>query len=310
MKKTNAVGDRAKEGISINSGLLALGNVISALGDESRRQQQHIPYRNSKLTRLLQDSLGGNSQTLMLACVSPADTNANETLSTLKYANRAKNITNTVVLNQQQSLTDTLKEEIAHLKEEIRINDAFMKEVHVELDDLRAKNTALESLIYCNNNNGLPNSVEGTVTDETGKLSTPLMARSQQQPQTTTKKSPATSVINTSTNSTEDDQVTLVGSSMDENMHASTSTKRKRKSTSNNNHVRKRVAATAATTTENDQNPLLLSLDKHKHRMKKEYLFVKQIKVSLPKRVIRHLYTNSKPRVNRISHLIQTKSQN
>ncbi|OAD02129.1 hypothetical protein MUCCIDRAFT_153275 [Mucor lusitanicus CBS 277.49] len=135
----------AKEGISINSGLLALGNVISALGDESRRQQQHIPYRNSKLTRLLQDSLGGNSQTLMLACVSPADTNANETLSTLKYANRAKNITNTVVLNQQQSLTDTLKEEIAHLKEEIRINDAFMKEVHVELDDLRAKNTALES---------------------------------------------------------------------------------------------------------------------------------------------------------------------
>ncbi|CAO0800621.1 unnamed protein product [Mucor circinelloides] len=278
LKKTNAVGDRAKEGISINSGLLALGNVISALGDESRRQQQHIPYRNSKLTRLLQDSLGGNSQTLMLACVSPADTNANETLSTLKYANRAKNITNTVVLNQQQSLTDTLKEEIAHLKEEIRINDAFMKEVHVELDDLRAKNTALESLIYCNNNNGLPNSVEGTVTDETGKLSTPLMARSQQQPQTTTKKSPATSVINTSTNSTEDDQVTLVGSSMDENMHASTSTKRKRKSTSNNNHVRKRVAATAATTTENDQNPLLLSLDKHKHRMKKEYLFVKQIK--------------------------------
>ncbi|KAL7312560.1 hypothetical protein PS15m_008312 [Mucor circinelloides] len=278
LKKTNAVGDRAKEGISINSGLLALGNVISALGDESRRQQQHIPYRNSKLTRLLQDSLGGNSQTLMLACVSPADTNANETLSTLKYANRAKNITNTVVLNQQQSLTDTLKEEIAHLKEEIRINDAFMKEVHVELDDLRAKNTALESLIYCNNNNGLPNSVEGTVTDETGKLSTPLMARSQQQPQTTTKKSPAASVINTSTNSMEDDQVTLVGSSMDENMRASTSTKRKRKSTSNNNHVRKRVAATAATTTESDQNPLLLSLDKHKHRMKKEYLFVKQIK--------------------------------
>ncbi|KAL9547536.1 hypothetical protein PS6_007092 [Mucor atramentarius] len=278
LKKTNAVGDRAKEGISINSGLLALGNVISALGDESRRQQQHIPYRNSKLTRLLQDSLGGNSQTLMLACVSPADTNANETLSTLKYANRAKNITNTVVLNQQQSLADTLKEEIAHLKEEIRINDAFMKEVHVELDDLRAKNTALESLIYCNNNNGLPNSVEGTVTDETGKLSTPLMARSQQQPQTTTKKSPAASVINTSTNSMEDDQVTLVGSSMDENMRASTSTKRKRKSTSNNNHVRKRVAATAATTTESDQNPLLLSLDKHKHRMKKEYLFVKQIK--------------------------------
>ncbi|GAN04848.1 kinesin, motor region protein [Mucor ambiguus] len=278
LKKTNAVGDRAKEGISINSGLLALGNVISALGDESRRQQQHIPYRNSKLTRLLQDSLGGNSQTLMLACVSPADTNANETLSTLKYANRAKNITNTVVLNQQQSLTDTLKEEIAHLKEEIRINDAFMKEVHVELDDLRAKNTALESFIYCNNNNGLPDSAQGTGMDETGKLSS-LMARSQQQPQTaTTKTSPATSVINTSTDLMEDDQVTLVGSSMDDTMHVSTSTKRKRKSTSSSNHVRKRVAATAAATTENDQNSLLSSLDKHKHRMKKEYLFIKQIK--------------------------------
>ncbi|KAL9553340.1 hypothetical protein MBANPS3_003339 [Mucor bainieri] len=281
LKKTNAVGDRAKEGISINSGLLALGNVISALGDESKRQQQHIPYRNSKLTRLLQDSLGGNSQTLMLACVSPADTNANETLSTLKYANRAKNITNTVVLNQQQSLTDTLKEEIAHLKEEIRINDAFMKEVHVELDDLRAKNTALESFIYCNNNNGLPNSVQGTTMDETRKLSSLIMARSQQQPQTattttTTKTSPAMSVINTSTDPmVEDDQVTLVGSSMDETtMRASTSTKRKRKSTSNNSHVRKRVAATtAAATTESDQNSLLLSLDKHKHRMKKEYLF-------------------------------------
>lgn len=227
----------------------------------------------------------------MLACVSPADTNANETLSTLKYANRAKNITNTVVLNQQQSLTDTLKEEIAHLKEEIRINDAFMKEVHVELDDLRAKNTALESFIYCNHNNGLPNLAQGTTMDETGKLLSSPMARSQQQqPQTTTKPSPATTaVINTSstTGPMDDDQATLVGSSMDENVRVSTSTKRKRKSTSNNNHTRKRVAATAAaTTTENDQNSLLLSLDKHKHRMKKEYLFVKQIKVSSIKHVI------------------------
>lgn len=245
----------------------------------------------------MQDSLGGNSQTLMLACVSPADTNANETLSTLKYANRAKNITNTVVLNQQQSLTDTLKEEIAHLKEELRINDAFMKEVHVELDDLRAKNTALESFICCNNNNGLPNSGQGTTIDETEKLTTTHMARSQQrQPQTTTKKSPVMSVVNTSTDPIEDDQVTLVGSGMDEaTMCVSTSTKRKRKSTSNNNHVRKRVAATAAATTEDDRNSLLLSLDKHRHRMKKEYAFVKQIKVSSIKRVIWHLHTHIEP---------------
>jgi hypothetical protein len=78
---------------------LALGNVISALGDEHRKGS-HVPYRDSKLTRLLQDSLGGNSQTLMLACVSPADANFMETLNTLKYANRARNIKNRVVINQ------------------------------------------------------------------------------------------------------------------------------------------------------------------------------------------------------------------
>ncbi|KAL9540509.1 hypothetical protein MBANPS3_009641 [Mucor bainieri] len=99
LKRTNAQGDRAKEGISINSGLLALGNVISALGDEARRTS-HVPYRDSKLTRLLQDSLGGNSQTLMLACVSPSDSNFMETLNTLKYANRARNIKNRVTINQ------------------------------------------------------------------------------------------------------------------------------------------------------------------------------------------------------------------
>ncbi|KAH8553655.1 P-loop containing nucleoside triphosphate hydrolase protein, partial [Umbelopsis sp. PMI_123] len=98
LKRTNAVGERVKEGISINSGLLALGNVISALGDDTRKTS-HIPYRDSKLTRLLQDSLGGNSQTLMLACISPADDDFVETLSTLKYANRARNIKNHVVQN-------------------------------------------------------------------------------------------------------------------------------------------------------------------------------------------------------------------
>ncbi|KAI8808348.1 P-loop containing nucleoside triphosphate hydrolase protein, partial [Cladochytrium replicatum] len=99
LKKTNAAGDRKKEGISINQGLLALGNVISVLGDESKRGM-HVPYRDSKLTRMLQDSLGGNSQTLMLACVSPSDFNYGETMSTLNYANRARNIRNRVLINQ------------------------------------------------------------------------------------------------------------------------------------------------------------------------------------------------------------------
>ena len=100
LKRTNAEGDRKKEGISINQGLLALGNVISALGDETRKSL-HVPYRDSKLTRMLQDSLGGNSQTLMLACVSPSDINYGETVNTLHYANRARNIKNRVVINQE-----------------------------------------------------------------------------------------------------------------------------------------------------------------------------------------------------------------
>ena len=95
LKKTGASGERAKEGIDINKGLLALGGVINALSE----RLSHVPYRQSKLTRLLQEALGGNSQTLFLACVSPADTNASETLSTLHYANRARRIENAVAKN-------------------------------------------------------------------------------------------------------------------------------------------------------------------------------------------------------------------
>ncbi|XP_068653718.1 kinesin-like protein KIN-4C [Aristolochia californica] len=99
-KRTGADGLRFKEGIHINKGLLSLGNVISALGDDKKRKGGHVPYRDSKLTRLLQDSLGGNSKTVMIACVSPADTNAEETLNTLKYANRARNIQNKAIINR------------------------------------------------------------------------------------------------------------------------------------------------------------------------------------------------------------------
>ncbi|KAJ2236285.1 hypothetical protein H4R99_005421 [Coemansia sp. RSA 1722] len=94
LKKTLAEGERKREGISINSGLLALGNVISALGDSARTAATHVPYRDSKLTHMLRDSLGGTAQTLLIACVSAADANAAETLNTLKYASRARNIRN------------------------------------------------------------------------------------------------------------------------------------------------------------------------------------------------------------------------
>uniref|UniRef100_A0A8D0CWN6 Kinesin family member 21A n=1 Tax=Sander lucioperca TaxID=283035 RepID=A0A8D0CWN6_SANLU len=120
LKRTGATGDRAKEGISINCGLLALGNVISALGDRSKRSS-HVPYRDSKLTRLLQDSLGGNSQTVMIACVSPSDRDFMETLNTLKYANRARNIKNKVMVNQDKASQQisTLRTEIARLQMEL-----------------------------------------------------------------------------------------------------------------------------------------------------------------------------------------------
>lgn len=102
LKRTGATGDRARESISINYGLLSLGNVISALGDPTKKAI-HVPYRDTKLTRLLQDCLGGNSQTLMIACISPSDCDFMETLNTLKYANRARNIRNRVQVNRDQS---------------------------------------------------------------------------------------------------------------------------------------------------------------------------------------------------------------
>jgi kinesin family protein 4/21/27 len=100
-KRTGAEGARLKEGININQGLMTLGKVISALSDEKRSASQHVPYRESKLTRMLQDSLGGNSLTYMICCISPADTNFEETLNSLKYANRAKNIKNKPTVNEE-----------------------------------------------------------------------------------------------------------------------------------------------------------------------------------------------------------------
>jgi len=98
-KRTKAEGLRLKEGIDINQGLLALGNVISALGDPAKRGNAFVPYRDSKLTRLLKGSLGGNHKTLMIACVSPSQNNMEETLNCLRYANRAKNIQNHAMIN-------------------------------------------------------------------------------------------------------------------------------------------------------------------------------------------------------------------
>ena len=92
VKSTGATGATLKEGANINKSLSALGNVINALVEQAKGKKGFVPYRNSKLTRVLQESLGGNSVTVMIAALSPALVNFDETLSTLKYANRAKDI--------------------------------------------------------------------------------------------------------------------------------------------------------------------------------------------------------------------------
>ncbi|XP_074937434.1 kinesin-like protein KIF21A isoform X7 [Phalacrocorax aristotelis] len=150
LKRTGATGERAKEGISINCGLLALGNVISALGDKSKRAT-HVPYRDSKLTRLLQDSLGGNSQTLMIACVSPSDRDFMETLNTLKYANRARNIKNKVMVNQDRASQqiNALRSEITRLQMELmeyKTGKRIIDEEGVEsINDMFHENAMLQT---------------------------------------------------------------------------------------------------------------------------------------------------------------------
>lgn len=166
LKRTGAIGERQKEGISINCGLLALGNVISALGDKAKRAL-HVPYRDSKLTRLLQDSLGGNSQTVMIACVSPSDRDFMETLNTLKYANRARNIKNKIFINQDKTskTISQLKQQIAQLQLELveykqgkriiredgseTVNDMFYENnmLQGEVNNLRTRVKAMQETI-------------------------------------------------------------------------------------------------------------------------------------------------------------------
>ncbi|XP_030854447.1 kinesin-like protein KIF16B isoform X1 [Strongylocentrotus purpuratus] len=146
---TGATGDRLKEGANINKSLVTLGNVISALADASsysapspggnRKKALFIPYRDSVLTWLLKDSLGGNSKTIMVATISPADVNYGETLSTLRYANRAKNIINKPTINEDKNvkLIRELRAEIARLKKRLGTSD---------FDDLPIGNNMMDKL--------------------------------------------------------------------------------------------------------------------------------------------------------------------
>jgi len=136
---TGATGDRLKEGANINKSLSALGNVISALADLSMgKKKVMVPYRDSVLTKLLRNALGGNSKTIMIAALSPADINYDETLSTLRYADRAKKIKNQATVNENpmDKLIRELREENEKLKKllggELPMNTAGMSEAEKE----------------------------------------------------------------------------------------------------------------------------------------------------------------------------------
>lgn len=118
-KGTGATGQTLKEGANINKSLSALGNVINALVESANGKKVFIPYRNSKLTRVLQESLGGNSLCTMLATLSPASCNYEETMSTLRYANRAKAIKVSATKNEEASQISRLKAEVEELKKKL-----------------------------------------------------------------------------------------------------------------------------------------------------------------------------------------------
>lgn len=118
--QTGATGDRLKEGCAINKSLTVLGQVISTLADKAcgKAKKEVVPYRDSVLTRILQNALGGNSKTIMICALSPSSTNYEETLSTLRYAERAKKIENKAVVNEspQERMIRELKEENEKLR--------------------------------------------------------------------------------------------------------------------------------------------------------------------------------------------------
>eukprot|EP00977_Amphora_coffeiformis_P010994 scaffold2629_cov152-Amphora_coffeaeformis.AAC.1 len=145
IKKTGAQGARQTEGININKSLLVLGQVVSALSSPASASRKP-PYRDSKLTRLLQDSLGGNSRTILLACVSPAHVNLDETTNTLRYASSARRITNKVrqnvasVESSSARQIATLQKENTKLNSKVEDLEATVRKLRIQLLEEQAKN--------------------------------------------------------------------------------------------------------------------------------------------------------------------------
>ena len=149
LKNTGASGDRAREGIAINAGLASLGKVISQLS--TRHSGTHISYRDSKLTRLLQDSLGGNAITYMIACVTPAEFHLSETLNTVHYAQRARNIQSKPQIQQisdeseKQAIIDRLRAEVSFLRDQISHADRRMSAPHERTERQNEREIELEN---------------------------------------------------------------------------------------------------------------------------------------------------------------------
>jgi len=139
--QTGAEGQRLKEGCAINLSLTVLGNCISVLADKSSGKAKNsiVPYRDSSLTRILQNALGGNSKTIMICAVSPAAINFEESLGTLRYADRAKRIMNKAVVNEsvQDKMIRELKSENEKLKE-------LLKQLNMDEADLAKLNRSPE----------------------------------------------------------------------------------------------------------------------------------------------------------------------
>ena len=150
VEKTGATGDRLKEGVQINLSLSALGNCIAALVEG----KSHVPYRDSKLTRLLQNSLGGNAKTLMVANLSPASYNEEETLSTLRYASRAKKIKNKPKINEdpKDSMIRQLQDEIKMLKKLLEERNSGKQE-EVKRGQVAPEIQIVEKVVYVEKDN-------------------------------------------------------------------------------------------------------------------------------------------------------------
>jgi kinesin family protein 18/19 len=117
---------KLQEGANINRSLLALGNCINALAENSRRNvSSHIPYRDSKLTRMLKDSLGGNTKTIMIACISPNPFLIGETTMTLNYAMRAQGIKKLIVRNEVEGGKSEQQLICARCRQSSKIDDEF-----------------------------------------------------------------------------------------------------------------------------------------------------------------------------------------